>query len=120
VGDDFMKSIKSIWIPLRGAVARSQQEVRQLSSRISVMKTGFNYIFHGGSLVTAAAAASSSQNQNISVRHPMMLTTILAADLPASLPGSSCPAPHPSFFRLFLVLHVEPTMAPARQTCDKG
>ncbi|KAK9319354.1 transcriptional activator of glycolytic enzymes-domain-containing protein [Lipomyces orientalis] len=44
---------------LNSAVAHSQQETRQLSSRISVMETGFNYIFHGGSLVTAAAANSS-------------------------------------------------------------
>ncbi|KAK9258920.1 hypothetical protein V1519DRAFT_463264, partial [Lipomyces tetrasporus] len=44
---------------LNSAVAHSQQETRQLSSRISVMETGFNYIFHGESLVTAAAANSS-------------------------------------------------------------
>ncbi|KAK9318934.1 hypothetical protein V1517DRAFT_236893, partial [Lipomyces orientalis] len=41
-------------------------ETRQLSSRISVMETLFNYIFHGGSLVTAAAARSP-QCQNVSL-----------------------------------------------------
>ncbi|KAK9257557.1 transcriptional activator of glycolytic enzymes-domain-containing protein [Lipomyces tetrasporus] len=40
-------------------ISGSSIETRQLSSRISVMETGFNYIFHGGSLVTAAAANSS-------------------------------------------------------------
>ncbi|KAK9384495.1 hypothetical protein V1515DRAFT_589144 [Lipomyces mesembrius] len=35
---------------LRDAVARSQQETRQFCSRISIMESGFNCIFHGGSL----------------------------------------------------------------------
>ncbi|KAK9326470.1 hypothetical protein V1520DRAFT_300844 [Lipomyces starkeyi] len=52
------------------------------------METGFDYIFHGGSLVTSAAtaAASSSQCHNISMPHPMILKPILAADHPAPLP----------------------------------
>ncbi|KAK9327212.1 hypothetical protein V1520DRAFT_375182 [Lipomyces starkeyi] len=65
--DDFLlpdfPSIKAI----SGLSPKGQ--THQLSSRISVMETGFNYIFHGGSFVTAAAtaAASSSQCQNISL-----------------------------------------------------
>ncbi|KAK9385378.1 hypothetical protein V1515DRAFT_519155, partial [Lipomyces mesembrius] len=42
---------------------------------ISVMETGFSYIFHGGSLVTAAAA-NSSQSDNISYRLPRYALTV--------------------------------------------
>ncbi|KAK9357272.1 hypothetical protein V1504DRAFT_442906 [Lipomyces starkeyi] len=42
------------------AINGRNPQTRQLSSRISVMETGFYYIFHGGSLVTAATAAAAS------------------------------------------------------------
>ncbi|ODQ71444.1 hypothetical protein LIPSTDRAFT_73111, partial [Lipomyces starkeyi NRRL Y-11557] len=117
--DTVHKAVTEGIAQLHGAGARSQQETRQLSSRISVMETGFDYIFHGGSLVTAAAtaAASSSQCQNISMPHPMILKPILAADHPAPVPGSSSPAPPPSFLASSISAPAMPTLFSGRPRC---
>ncbi|KAK9236407.1 hypothetical protein V1525DRAFT_406989 [Lipomyces kononenkoae] len=87
---------------LRAAIARSQQETHQLYSRISIMESGFNYIFHGGSLVTAAAAAEASGAPLPGPSSLVPTPTSLPPPPPSSIPDlySSVPAPppHPPVF----------------------
>ncbi|KAK9384626.1 hypothetical protein V1515DRAFT_589023 [Lipomyces mesembrius] len=64
---------------LHGAIARSQQETRQLSSRISVMETGFNYIFMAPAMPTLVSSRPRFPDQA-----PSHLHTAVAGPLPST------------------------------------